>query len=100
MQRHQKPVKVKVSSELLRRLFDELLIFDKVREGHFRERLRWHSRNSPDHLEPGSSSRTYEYISSRGNRFAIVHQYSDPTDRRIGRPDPKYFLIDDVSFFV
>ncbi|MCH8062634.1 MAG: hypothetical protein IH861_09035 [Chloroflexi bacterium] len=100
MQQLNPPVGVKVTPDLLRRLFDELLIFDKVHEGLFTTRLFWQSKSTPTHLDAGSSSQIHEYITSRGNVFARVHQYIDPNNRPIGRADPKNLRIDDVSLFV
>ena len=100
MQQLSPSVGVKVTPDLLRRLFDELLIFDKVLEGLFSSRLFWQSKNAPTHLAAGSSSQIHEYISPRGNVFARVHQYIDPNNRPIGRPDPKNLRIDDVSLSV
>ena len=100
MQPTSKPVAVRVTSALLRRLFDELLIFDKVSEGLFSSRLSWQSSRTPLHLPQGSMSQIHEYVSSRGTMFARVHQYRDPTNQPVGRPDPKYLLLDEVAFFV
>ena len=88
------------TADLLRRLFDELLIFDKVREGLFSSRLYWQSKSTPTHLAAGSSSQIHEYITARGNVFARVHQYIDPNNHPVGRPDPKYLRIDDVSLSI
>ena len=94
-----KPISVKVTSQFLRFSFDELLIFDKLSDGIFSSTLSWQGVNAPNHLSTGSKSQIHEYFSSNGNRFAKVHQYSDPNNRPIGRPDPKYFLLDDVAFY-
>ena len=93
-----KPISVKVTPQFLRFLFDQLLIFEKVSDGIFASRLFWQSRDTPNHLSTGSSSQIHEYLSSNGNRFAKVHQYIDSNNHPIGRPDPKYFLLDDVAF--
>jgi len=95
-----KPVAVRVTPEFLRQLFDELLIFEKVRDGYFGSRLYWQSKSTPRHLPSGSSSQIWEYITLRGTMFARVHQYRDPQNRPLGLPDPKYLLLDEVALFV
>ncbi|MBI2872904.1 MAG: hypothetical protein HYY00_06950 [Chloroflexi bacterium] len=84
----------------MRQLFDAMQIFDKVREGYFSARLFWQSKGTPSHLERGSASQMWEYVSPRGIVFARVHEYRDSRGNIIGRPDPKYFRIDQVTLFV
>ena len=94
-----KPVPVEVTAQLLRRLFDAMDIFDKVNRGFFTARLYWQSKDTPSHLPGGSTSQIWEYLTSSGLIFARVHIYRDPYGNEIGRPDPKYFRIEQVALF-
>ena len=95
-----KPVPVGVSADLLRRLFDALDIFAKVGRGLFTARLYWQSRNTPSHLLRGSVSQIWEYLDASGTAFTRVHEYRDPAGQVIGRPDPKYLRIQEITLHV
>ena len=95
-----KPVPVHVSANLLRRLFDDMEIFEKVSSNLFTSRLYWQSKSTPTHLPRGSSSQIWEYLNPEGRVFARVHLYRDPQDRPIGRPDPKYLRINQVALYI
>ncbi|MBI3953139.1 MAG: hypothetical protein HY330_01350 [Chloroflexi bacterium] len=91
---------VRVTKELLRALFRELQLLEKLEKGFISARVYWQGKHFVGHLPAGATSLIVEYVWLDGKPFALVHEYRDLAGRRVGLPDPKYLRISEVSLFV
>jgi hypothetical protein len=94
------PVRAPVSQEFLRTLFKELAIWEKVGKGRLLVHVYWEGRTQPKHLPAGSLSQLLDYVTPEGVLLARVHQYKGPNGKVIGMPDPKYFRMGEIEFYI
>ena len=93
-------IKAPVSQEFLRIFFDNLRIEESIHEGNLFRQLYWQGKIVLPHLPFGSSSQVWEYKLPDGERFALVHQYTNPSAQPIGTPDPKYLRYGRLEFYL
>lgn len=93
-------IKAPVSQEFLRAFFDDLQIQDSIQQGILLLQLYWQGESPPIHLPSGSSSQVWEYRFPDGQRFALVHQYTNLRGEPIGKPDPKYISFGRFNFYI
>jgi len=93
-------IKTPVSQEFLRAFFNSFHIQDSVKEGSLLAQLYWQGKSPPIHLQPGSSSQVLEYRFPNGQRFALVHQYTNLHGQPLGKPDPKYISYERFNFYI
>ena len=85
-----------VTSQELRRLFNEGRYWERMKAGEFFEVLYREGHPSPkdSHEPPCTRSQIIAYLNARGRQVAIVHQYlrKDGNLGASGKPNPKKLL--------